>query len=312
MNGGVIHVGKTAIVMDERVAGGDRSASGPCNHENTRKHELGEVLAVLSQCEKQMRKVRSSCYTDSEAFSSKCGATLESITALVCRASEFHPRHGAKRESQDGVFADAEWFQDVASAISIASDLVSHSKAGLSEIKSRAHATAEQMRWEDAAAGEMQGEKGTEHDLLATMHSISMLGQSTDAFERAAEHPLRSCANEAGDWACASSAKLQSVLSAQDDALVQVAEHAAQCIERHGNSAMLQGDKLLQEGGEDRLSEALTCFLQAKSAYDEVYGIKVFAAQNSPELPFPDLANVSQTFVVITLDANFTSDLLAC
>ena len=84
-----------------------------------------------------------------------------------------------------------------------------------------------------------------------------------------------------------------------DDALVRIRQHAAKQFEAHGNAAIAHGDKLLQEGDERGVSEALAWFLQAKAAYDEVQGIKPFSGQRAPAVPYPDFATVTCAFFLL-------------
>ena len=42
--------------------------------------------------------------------------------------------------------------------------------------------------------------------------------------------------------------------------------------------------------------------MQAKAAYDEIYGLRPFSGQRAPELPYPDFSKVNVNRVAIALD----------
>ena len=84
-----------------------------------------------------------------------------------------------------------------------------------------------------------------------------------------AEKLLCCCVNEAADWAAEGRRQLKHVLCAQDDALANLAEHAAKQLESQGDSYLSQGDKLLCQGSEGGIIDVLTKFGHAKAAYDE-------------------------------------------
>jgi hypothetical protein len=131
------------------------------------------VLAVLGECEQQMRSMRSLCNAESEAFNSNCGAVLEDILALQFRASEIiRARQGTTRDppsahsaacSERGAWhhvgdanllADICWFRQVARAISNTKHEITNYKEALLCIKNLKQKDA--AREEDTS--ERQGE----------------------------------------------------------------------------------------------------------------------------------------------------------
>jgi len=87
---------------------------------------------------------RAACRADSEAFSGKCGAVLESIAALQLFASKFlleQPPEGACAGARHArVLAGAEWFRDLAQTIRAARDVLSRSQDQLASSAARKQA----------------------------------------------------------------------------------------------------------------------------------------------------------------------------
>jgi hypothetical protein len=138
---------------------------------------------------------------------------------------------------------------------------------------------------------------GTKEDLLAKVQRTGRVCQDVACFQRSSTTDLKRYALEAGVWVCDVSDKLKNELCAQDAALVKMTEHAASQIEALGDSSIERSHTILKTSGVDGLSEALACLVAAKAAYDEVYGMKIFAGQRPPKLPRLDLSKVN--FVVL-------------
>jgi len=263
-----------------------------------RDDQLRDLLALLKESEQQMRRIRGDCHADTEAFSSKCGSVLQDISKLLDLASGCPPKcmlgiphDSASVPAWPKRFADMEWFREVATAIDVARDTISKCKAELTEFKMRADNETEKQ--EVPAAGGKEGAGRV--DLLAAVQQTGCAGRHAARFQQASD-VLLDPANEAGSWACAAFRKLMQDMCAHDDALVRMRQHAAKQFETHGNAAIAHGDKLLQEGGERGVSEALAWFVQAKAAYDEVQGMKPFSGQRAPAVPCPDFAAVASLY----------------
>ena len=94
---------------------------------------------------------------------------------------------------------------------------------------------------------------------------------------------LQKCAVKAGEWTCSSSKALKDVMCQHDDALVRLSEHAISQIEAHGDTAIANGEQILEEVGPDSVSESmLDLIMRAKAFYDEAYEIKAFDGQRAP------------------------------
>ena len=266
-------------------------------------HDLSETdrkqtaITALIESEQQMRALRWACHGDSEALSTKCGAVLEAISALLLHSSSDVQKPGCARSKE--LLADDRFFRDVSGAINDASGLIARMKAELAELASSEPDLTHMLFAADAPAeaGNMPEQHAVtgSKDLMEKVKQIVSLRKAAADFECASEESLRNCANKAGDRSCIESNTLLHMLCAQDDALVKVAEHAARQIEAHGDLAIERGDKSLRESGVDGLGEALACFVNAKAAFDEVHGIKVFSGQRPPHLPCPDVSEQSAT-----------------
>ena len=249
-------------------------------------------ITALIESEQQMRALRWACHGDSEALCTKCGAVLEAISALLLHSSSDVQKPGCARSKE--LLADDGFFRDVSGAINDASGLIARMKAELAELASSESDLTHMLFAADAPAeaGNMPEQHAVtgSKDLMEKLKQIVSLRKAAADFECASEESLRNCANKAGDRSCIESNTLLHMLCAQDDALVKVAEHAARHIEAHGDLAIERGDKSLRESGVDGLGEALACFVNAKAAFDEVHGIKVFSGQRPPHLPCPDVS----------------------
>ena len=107
-------------------------------HEH-RLHDLREddrkqtAITALIESEQQMRALRWACHGDSEALSTKCGAVLEAISALLHSSSDVQ-KPGCARSKE--LLADDGFFRDVSGAINDASGLITRMKAELAELAS--------------------------------------------------------------------------------------------------------------------------------------------------------------------------------
>ena len=103
-------------------------------------HDLSEAdrkqtaITALIESEQQMRVLRWACHGDSEALSTKCGAVLEAISALLLHSSSDVQKPGCARSKE--LLADDGFFRDVSGAINDASGLIARMKAELAELAS--------------------------------------------------------------------------------------------------------------------------------------------------------------------------------
>ena len=286
--------------------GGESSRNRP--HKRTSSRDVSDVLTLLDACEHEIRETRKTCHADSEAFSNRCTAVLDGVSTLQFRASQvLHgPDDGAviesgNRNGPSQALADPAWFCDVARAIDLTRGFIARTKAEHHDIRKCIQADALRQAQVEGTHAVQAGEPAPEKreieqrrdDLLATLHRVRNMSREVSRAGLAAEEPLRACANEAADWTCAASECLKNTMCAHDSSLVRMAEHAATKIEAHGNNALARGDELLAGGSAFEVGQALTCLVQAKAAFDEVYGIKVFSGQRPPTLKCPILAQVS-------------------
>ena len=284
------------------------SARGQHDHDD----QLRDVLVLLKDSEQNIRKMRGVCFADSEAFSSKCRTVLQDVSKLRdlasagCFLKQVPGRvHGGASQAlplcAQERLADVGWFRDVASAIDAAIEVVSKCKAEFAGIQMHAHEETG-MHGERAAKGVGDIQVGDHsRDLVATVQRIAAVREIAAALKQVTE-ALQGPAHEAGGWACAAFRKLTKDLCAHDDALVAMREHAAKQFEAHGKAAISQGNELLQAEDGRGASEAFAWILQAKAAYDEIYGLRPFSGQRAPELPYPDFSKVNVNRVAIALD----------
>ena len=130
---------------DKSAPAPQTAACAPPDRAAQWEQDLRDVLAGLEACEQQMRQARrAACRADSEAFSGKCGAVLESIAALQLFASKFlleQPPEGACAGARHArVLAGAEWFRDLAQTIRAARDVLSRSQDQLASSAARKQA----------------------------------------------------------------------------------------------------------------------------------------------------------------------------